>query len=237
MPRLDLLRQDFEGNTLCYCRGTVQQRRDIRWVPWNPSNAERIMLNVDGCSLGNPGRAGFGCIVTYGDGNWIGGATGFIGVSNNIQAELVAMLQGLKFAWSLGVRWLECQTDCLEALHWTDFGPLKNLKSKEFNDKMEEIKQFNENAWKYLARILPKQWTKAVFHTYLKNWNVTDNMCDQFNSVLVPYRGKLVITMLEEIRNCIAKRRIKCRQKMLKYRGPITLSAQQKLEFAKTHLR
>ncbi|KAI4347789.1 hypothetical protein L6164_008571 [Bauhinia variegata] len=95
----------------------------------------------------------------------------------------------------------------------------------------------SHKVWEFLAGIPPRFWTRAAFQTYPKNWNVTNNMCKQFNSVLVPFRGKSIITMLEEIKNYIAKRRIECRQKMSKYQGPITPSAQRKLELAKTHSR
>ncbi|KAI4351325.1 hypothetical protein L6164_005700 [Bauhinia variegata] len=88
---------------------------------------------------------------------------------------------------------------------------------QEFNDKMEALKKFNVKAWELLVGIPPRFWTRAAFRTYPKNWNVTNNMCEQFNSVLVLFRGKPIITMLEEIRNYIAKRRIECRQKMSKY--------------------
>ncbi|KAI4332319.1 hypothetical protein L6164_017241 [Bauhinia variegata] len=107
----------------------------------------------------------------------------------------------------------------------------------EFNDNMEELKKLNFKAWEYLAGIPPKFWTRAAFRIYLKNWNVTNNMCEQFNNVLVPFKGKPIITMLEEIRSYIAKRRIEYRQKMIKYQGPIIPSAQRKVELAKTHSR
>lgn len=36
-------------------------------------------LNVDGCSLGNPGRAGFGGLIRNEIGEWLVGISGFIG--------------------------------------------------------------------------------------------------------------------------------------------------------------
>ncbi|MCI36209.1 ribonuclease H, partial [Trifolium medium] len=32
-------------------------------MAWNPPTAPCLKLNVDGSSFGNPGRAGFGCLI------------------------------------------------------------------------------------------------------------------------------------------------------------------------------
>lgn len=39
-----------------------------QWVRWHSSRQQATILNVDGSSLGNPGKAGFGGIIRNSDG-------------------------------------------------------------------------------------------------------------------------------------------------------------------------
>ncbi|KAK7269582.1 hypothetical protein RIF29_22314 [Crotalaria pallida] len=89
----------------------------MRWVSWNPPATNRVVVNVDGSSMGNPGRAGFGGLIRNYEGDWICGFAGHFGISNNIHMELLAVLHGLKLAWSRGFRSIECRTDRMEVLN------------------------------------------------------------------------------------------------------------------------
>ncbi|KAJ1401320.1 hypothetical protein SESBI_28831 [Sesbania bispinosa] len=86
-----------------------------------------------------------------------------------------------------------------------------------------------------LGMLAPTQWAMVVFRTYPKNFNVIDNMCEQFNSKILPLRGKPIVKMLEGIKGCIFSKRVDDREKMLKYRGPITPQCTKKLEQAKQY--
>lgn len=44
-----------------------------REVVWRPPNGNAVKVNVDGSSLGNSGRAGFGGIIRNNTGEWLGG--------------------------------------------------------------------------------------------------------------------------------------------------------------------
>lgn len=68
------------------------------WVRWH-LRSDSIVLNVDGSCTGNLGRSGFGGLVRRGDGSWIIGFTGFVGVSNNLLPELLAISPGMDQAW------------------------------------------------------------------------------------------------------------------------------------------
>lgn len=57
---------------------------------------------MDGSSLGNPGRSGFGSLVRNMKGDWIIGFSGACGITNNVNAELLAILNSLKIAWNSG---------------------------------------------------------------------------------------------------------------------------------------
>jgi hypothetical protein len=81
------------------------------WVTWHPSRDVGFVLNVDGSCLGDSGRAGFGGLVREGDGSWIIGFSGFLGISNNTFAQLMAIFHGLKIARERGCRRIHCYYD------------------------------------------------------------------------------------------------------------------------------
>ncbi|XP_025703631.1 uncharacterized protein [Arachis hypogaea] len=70
----------------------------------------------------------------------------------------------------------------------------------EFEAAMMRLKGINNAAWQYLDRLDPKTWTKAHFSEWPKVDNVTNNNCETFNGKILKYRGKPIITMLEEVR-------------------------------------
>ncbi|KAJ1381433.1 hypothetical protein SESBI_45148 [Sesbania bispinosa] len=74
-------------------------------VTWksNLSGSGEVALNVDG----NPGPAGFGGVFHDGIGEWFYGFYGNIGVSEILQAELVAILHG-----GMVTRWFGVIFDC-----------------------------------------------------------------------------------------------------------------------------
>lgn len=74
------------------------------------------VMNVDGCSLGNPGPAGFGGLLRFGDGEWHLGFYGSIGVADNLEAKLAALCFGLTIAWDEGFRRLTCYSDSQTAI-------------------------------------------------------------------------------------------------------------------------
>jgi ribonuclease HI len=81
------------------------------WVTWHPSRDVGFVLNVDGSCLGDSGRAGFGGLVREGDGSWIIGFSGFLGISNITFAELMAIFHGLKIARERGYKRIHCYSD------------------------------------------------------------------------------------------------------------------------------
>lgn len=55
-----------------------------KWIKWHPSGELTTILNADGSSLGNPGRAGCGGVIRNLDGSRLRGFSGFIGISDNL---------------------------------------------------------------------------------------------------------------------------------------------------------
>ncbi|XP_072063921.1 uncharacterized protein [Arachis hypogaea] len=70
----------------------------------------------------------------------------------------------------------------------------------KFNDNMQRLKRMNEDAWAYLAKLDPGCLTKSKFSHYPKLDNITNNMTEVWNAKIVHYRGKPILTMLEELR-------------------------------------
>lgn len=70
-----------------------------RWVIWQSSWEDCIVFNTDGSSLGNPSPSGFEGLLCHSDGSWIKGFAGYIGITDNLHAELLALLHGIQLAW------------------------------------------------------------------------------------------------------------------------------------------
>lgn len=80
------------------------------------------ILNVDGSSLGNPGRSGFGGLLRHGHGGWIAGFLGLIREAEIIKAELLALLHVMEHAWERGFRDVICFFDLSSALLMVEQG-------------------------------------------------------------------------------------------------------------------
>ncbi|KAL6504418.1 hypothetical protein OROGR_026341 [Orobanche gracilis] len=85
-----------------YC--IAQDRKDLaytitRLVKWIAPPDGTVALNVDDSN-----------------GVWLSGFTGYIGISNNLHAELMGIYQGLKLAWEYGYKKICCYSDSLDVI-------------------------------------------------------------------------------------------------------------------------
>ncbi|KAJ1408473.1 Ribonuclease H-like superfamily [Sesbania bispinosa] len=60
---------------------------------------------------------GVGGLVRGRDKKWLSGFMGFVGLGSPLEAELLAVLAALKFAWDKGWRNLILESDCLEVVN------------------------------------------------------------------------------------------------------------------------
>nr|POE99931.1 putative ribonuclease h protein [Quercus suber] len=58
-----------------------------RWINWEKPDLNWFKLNIDGSSIGNPGKAGGG-IIRNQHGNWVRGFARSIGIASSVVAEL-----------------------------------------------------------------------------------------------------------------------------------------------------
>lgn len=100
----------------------------------------------------------------------------------------------------------------------------------EFNQNLARVKALNIKAWEYLKKWPKEAWTKAYYSEWCKVDNICNNTCEVFNSKIVTYRTKPILTMLEEIR-CYAMRSMSGHKLKLAARsGPLCPMQQSKLD-------
>lgn len=86
-----------------------------RSTTWNPDHFNGVVLHTDG-SLQSNGRAGFGAVLRTSDGTWISGCSGYVGKTGILEAEILAILNGLRHALEKGIRSINCYSDSKEAI-------------------------------------------------------------------------------------------------------------------------
>ncbi|OIT05835.1 putative ribonuclease h protein [Nicotiana attenuata] len=99
------------------------------YIKWKPPDQGTFKLNIDGSSLGNPGRVGIGGIIRDCECNWIVGFNMSIPHATNIYMEGLALIQGLKIAIQQNIRRLVVETDCSALVDMLTYenGPYQNL--------------------------------------------------------------------------------------------------------------
>ncbi|XP_027150495.1 uncharacterized protein LOC113750754 [Coffea eugenioides] len=95
-PFVQVTRDDWElahsGLILC-----MERTKSVlpRWVAWSRPSAGYVKLNIDGSSLENPGHSGAGRVFRDSSGNILCGFSLFLGSRTNMEAEAMALLEGL----------------------------------------------------------------------------------------------------------------------------------------------
>ena len=71
--------------------------------------------------------------------------------------------------------------------------------AREFEKRMQDMKELDKEAWEYLAHIQPIQWTKSHFTPKAISNCYVNNLSESFNSMILKARDKPIIAMLEWI--------------------------------------
>ncbi|KAL5141932.1 hypothetical protein HKD37_09G025194 [Glycine soja] len=106
----------------------------------------------------------------------------------------------------------------------------KSTTVAEFEGHMAHLKTINCQAWEYLNKWPKQAWTKAHFSTTPKVDNICNNTCEVFNSRILQYRCKPIITMLEEIRSYIMRTMAARKVKLSGKPGPLCPVQYKRLE-------
>lgn len=131
--------------------GIPRPIRPVRSVKWQPPTGNSVKLNVDGSSIGNPGRSGYGGLLRNTHGEWLLGFSGSCGLTTNITAELFAIAAGLNLAWQYGYRHVVCESDSMLALDLVKKG----------------VDMFHPHATMLtnINKVISREWNVALIHT------------------------------------------------------------------------
>ncbi|CAL5355341.1 unnamed protein product [Camellia sinensis] len=86
----------------------------------------KLKLNVDGCSKGDPGQAGYGGLLRDETSLWVWGFYGKFGHCSSLEAELWAIYRGLTILFQKNTHEVEIETDSALALSQIQDGPYSN---------------------------------------------------------------------------------------------------------------
>jgi hypothetical protein len=91
----------------------------------------------------------------------------------------------------------------------------------DFTRAMNNLKKLNEAAWKDMCDLPASMWTRAAFSTHTCCDLQVNNMCEAFNSAILEYRDKPIISLVEGLKFYMTNRIVKLRDYMLRYEGDI----------------
>ncbi|CAI9758516.1 unnamed protein product [Fraxinus pennsylvanica] len=98
----------------------VRKLSPVHLVTWKKPMVGRAKLNIDGSSLGNPGQAGGGGggVIRNDKGMVLAAFATNFGIASNNEAELRALLEGLKFCQHIGVFHVDVECDSKIVVEW-----------------------------------------------------------------------------------------------------------------------
>ncbi|CAI9781002.1 unnamed protein product [Fraxinus pennsylvanica] len=90
----------------------------VHLVTWKKPMLGRAKLNVDGSSLGNPSQACGGGVICNDKGMVLAAFATNFGIASNNEAELRALLEGLKLCQHIGVFHVDVECDSKIVVEW-----------------------------------------------------------------------------------------------------------------------
>ncbi|CAN1815055.1 Putative ribonuclease H protein At1g65750 [Linum perenne] len=85
-------------------------------IAWRPGDEGWTTLNTDGSRHNHLGSTAIGGLIKDDRGNFAQAFSANVGNCSITRAEMKAVVEGLKLAWSVGIRKLEVQSDSRVAL-------------------------------------------------------------------------------------------------------------------------
>ncbi|GKD71229.1 hypothetical protein Tco_1325319, partial [Tanacetum coccineum] len=101
-----------------------------------------------------------------------------------------------------------------------------------FDKAIEELKQFNKQAFEWLAKIPAHSWSRSHFSGRAKSDILLNNLCEYFNGKILDARDAPIITALEYIREYLMRRMVNVIAVINKTDGPLTPSINKLLKVA-----
>lgn len=95
---------------------------------------------------------------------------------------------------------------------------------------MNEIKAIDNTAYTHLMKTEPRSWCRAYQEENIACAAVENGISESFNSCIVNARGKVMITMLEEIRVYVMQRLFLMKKEAMGLNDDICPSVRKQLE-------
>ncbi|KAJ1381872.1 Ribonuclease H domain [Sesbania bispinosa] len=127
---------------------------------WNPPPHHVVKLNVDGSYFQDCHRMGVGGVFRTSSCLCLGGFQGFVGPGDCFEAELLAVLVGLQFAWMKGWRDLIVETDALEVVQAVQD---TNISFHKHLGAIQSIRDYTQ-----------RNWNVSVTHIFREGNHVAD---------------------------------------------------------------
>jgi hypothetical protein len=99
-----------------------------------------------------------------------------------------------------------------------------------FYAAMDELKGLNPKAHEYLEKVDPRTWCRGWFNTSTKCDLLHNNLVECFNSWILKFRDKTILTMLEGIRGNLMRRYQRKRDAIRAMEGNMGPKIKEKLE-------
>ncbi|CAN1732286.1 Putative ribonuclease H protein At1g65750 [Linum perenne] len=142
--------------------------RQARLIGWRPTEEGWYSLNSDGSLYKNPTSSAAGGIIRDDNGRFIAAFSANLGVCSIMRYELRAIVEGMKLAWSKGVRRLRIQTDSKAAVA---------MLSKPYNANSQHaglIEHFSE--------LSSRDWQISIHHIYREANCAADHLANRGHS-------------------------------------------------------
>jgi ribonuclease HI len=121
---------------------------------------DKIILNVDGASRGNPGPASIGVTLKDDRNKLVDSIAECIGRTTNNQAEYRALIAGLKKALSLGARQVIIRSD--SELMVKQLLGLYRVKKEELKPLYAEVKQLTRSLESFQITAIPREQNREA---------------------------------------------------------------------------
>ncbi|KAH0700980.1 hypothetical protein KY284_015195 [Solanum tuberosum] len=159
----------------------------VRWVP-PPRN--KIKVNTDGACRGNPGQSAYGFCIRDECGNLLYAQGEDIGLRTNTEAEIIAILEALRYCKRVGLEGFWLESDSLSIV---------NCLRNSWKVPWERVEQVEE------CRVLMEITKVRIQHTLREGNNLADFIANvvigavglvQFNTFIsLPTKGKCILNM------------------------------------------
>ncbi|GJX70506.1 hypothetical protein Tco_0307677 [Tanacetum coccineum] len=214
----------------------------IRQAVWNLNqgikqgwlDAYRKVIGLDGCFLTHTCKGQLLIAISRDGNNQMYPVAWAVGLLE-VVADILLDLEHRQFAQHIYAnfkrKWSELQ---YKRLFW---GVASCTVDQQFLLKMEQIKELDPAAHKWLVERNPNSWCRAFFEIDRCFAAFENGISESFNSKIVPARGKPIITMLEDIRIYIMQRMCHMNKVSFKLEDTVTSYVRKRLELLKDKQR